>query len=124
MTLTGARTVIVLLPLVFPFVAMAAPEWPLAKPIRIEVISAAGGVADIVPRVLSHPLAKSIGEPVVVENRPGAGGNIAAGIVAKADPDGHSLLMTGSNQAVNPTLLPNPGFDYGRDLAPLAECGQ
>ena len=62
----------------------------------------------------------SIGLPVLVENRPGAGGNIAATIVAKAAPDGHTLLSTGSNQAVNPTLLPNPGFDYERDLVPVS----
>jgi tripartite-type tricarboxylate transporter receptor subunit TctC len=98
----------------------AAQNWPLAKPIKIEVISAAGGLTDIVPRVLSNDLGKSIGQPIVIEDRPGAGGNIAAGIVAKADPDGHTLLMTGSNQSVNPTLLPNPGFDYDHDLAPLS----
>lgn len=97
-----------------------ADNWPLGKPIRVEVISAAGGLTDIVPRVLSRYLAEAIGQPVVIENRPGAGGNIAAGVVAKADPDGHTLLMTGSNQSVNPTLLPNPGFDYDRDLIPLS----
>lgn len=97
-----------------------AENWPLGKPIRVEVISAAGGLTDIVPRVLSKYLSESIGQPVVIENRPGAGGNIAAGVVAKADPDGHTLLMTGSNQSVNPTLLPNPGFDYDRDLVPLS----
>jgi tripartite-type tricarboxylate transporter receptor subunit TctC len=97
-----------------------AQSWPLQKPIRLEVISAAGGLTDIVPRLLSKYLSASIGQPVVVENRPGAGGNIAAGIVAKAEPDGHTILVTGSNQAVNPTLLPNPGFDYERDLLPVS----
>jgi tripartite-type tricarboxylate transporter receptor subunit TctC len=75
---------------------------------------------DIVPRVLSNFLSASIGVPVVVENRPGAGGNIAAAVVARAEPDGHMLLVTSANQAVNPTLLPNPGFDYERDLAPVS----
>jgi tripartite-type tricarboxylate transporter receptor subunit TctC len=98
----------------------SAANWPLSKPIRIEVISAAGGLTDVVPRILSNHLAQSIGEPIVVEDRPGAGGNIAAGIVAKAEPDGHTILMTGSNQSVNPTLLPDPGFDYDHDLAPLS----
>jgi len=56
----------------------------------------------------------------VVENRPGAGGNIAAGVVAKAEPDGHMLLVTSTNQAVNPILMPDPGFDYARDLAPVS----
>jgi tripartite-type tricarboxylate transporter receptor subunit TctC len=94
--------------------------WPQSQPIKIEVISAAGGLTDIVPRELADPLSASLGVPIIVEDRPGAGGNIAAGIVAKADPDGHTLLVTGSNQAVNPTLLPNPGFDYERDLVPVS----
>jgi len=98
----------------------AAHDWPGTKPIRFEAGSAAGGIIDFVPRVLSNYLSASIGVPVVVEDRPGAGGNIAAGVVAKADPDGHTLLVTGSNQAVNPTLLPNPGFDYERDLVPIS----
>jgi len=115
-----ANMLLMLGALAVPMAAATAQNWPLAKPIRIEVISAAGGLTDIVPRMLADPLAKSIGQPIVVEDRPGAGGNIAAGVVAKADPDGHTLLMTGSNQAVNPTLLPNPGFDYDHDLAPLA----
>ena len=97
-----------------------AQAWPGQQPIKIEVISAAGGLTDIVPRQLSNYLSKSIGVPVIVEDRPGAGGNIAAGAVAKAAPDGHMLLVTGSNQAVNPTLLPHPGFDYQRDLVPVS----
>jgi len=73
-----------------------------------------------VPRTLSNPLAASIGVPVVVEDRPGAGGNVAAVVVARAEPDGHTLLVTGSNLVANRTLLPNPGFDYERDLAPVS----
>jgi tripartite-type tricarboxylate transporter receptor subunit TctC len=96
------------------------PDWPGTKPIRFEVIAAPGGLVDIVPRTLSDHLAASIGVPVMVEDRPGAGGNVAAALVARAEPDGHTLLVTGSNQAVNPTLLPNPGFDYERDLAPVS----
>jgi tripartite-type tricarboxylate transporter receptor subunit TctC len=98
----------------------SAQSWPGSQPIKIEVISAAGGLTDIVPRVLSNDLSKSLGVPIIVEDRPGAGGNIAAGIVAKAAPDGHTLLVTGSNQAVNPTLIPHPGFDYQRDLVPIS----
>jgi tripartite-type tricarboxylate transporter receptor subunit TctC len=96
------------------------PGWLGTKPIRFEVIAAPGGLIDIVPRTLSDHLAASIGVPVAVEDRPGAGGNVAAALVARAEPDGHTLLVTGSNQAVNPTLLPNPGFDYERDLAPVS----
>ena len=100
--------------------AAGAETWPGTKPLRFQTTSAAGGVTDIVPRLLSNHLAALLGVPVIVENRPGAGGNIAAAIVARAEPDGHMLLSTGSNQAVNPTLLPNPGFDYQRDLVPVS----
>ena len=100
--------------------ASDAPNWPATKPVRFEVTAAAGGLIDMVPRQLSNYLSESIGVPVVVEDRPGAGGNIAAALVARAEPDGHMLLVTGSNQAVNPTLLPNPGFDYERDLVPVS----
>ncbi|MGA8499179.1 MAG: tripartite tricarboxylate transporter substrate-binding protein [Xanthobacteraceae bacterium] len=96
------------------------PDWPGTKPIRFEVVAAPGGLIDIVPRTLSNSLAASLGVPVVVENRPGAGGNVAAAVVAHAEPDGHTLLVTGSNLVVNPALLPNPGFDYERDLAPVS----
>jgi tripartite-type tricarboxylate transporter receptor subunit TctC len=98
----------------------AAQDWPGTRPIRFEVIGAAGGLVDLAPRELSNYLPAAIGVPVVVENRPGANGNIAAGAVAKAEPDGHTFLVTSTNQAVNPTLLPNPGFDYGRDLVPVS----
>ncbi len=100
--------------------AYGADSWPGTKPLRFQVITAAGGLPDFVPRELSNYLAASVGVPVVVENRPGAGGNIAAAMVARAEPDGHMLLVTSTNQAVNPTLSPNPGFDYQRDLAPVS----
>ncbi len=95
-----------------------AQDWP-QRPVKILVIAAPGGLPDMMARVVAKHLSASIGQPVVVENRPGAGGNIAALAVAKAAPDGHTLLLTGSNQSVNPTLLPNPGFDYDRDLTPV-----
>jgi tripartite-type tricarboxylate transporter receptor subunit TctC len=98
----------------------SAQGWPGTQPLKFEVGATAGALNDFVPRELSNYLSASLGVPVVVENRPGAGGNIAAGFVAKAQPDGHSLFVTGSQQAVNPTLVPNPGFDYERDLAPVA----
>src|SRR5262249_52008884 len=79
-----------------------AQSWPGTKPLRLEVAGSAGGLPDTVARALSDRIAASVGVPVVVENRPGAGGNLAAGFVAKADPDGHTLLVTSTNLAVNP----------------------
>jgi tripartite-type tricarboxylate transporter receptor subunit TctC len=100
--------------------ASVAQDWPGQLPLKFEVIAGAGGFIDFVPRELSNYLSASLGVPVVVENRPGAGGNIAAAVVARAPADGHTLLVTSSNQAVNPILLPNPGFDYARDLVPVS----
>lgn len=100
--------------------SVQAQSWPQQKAIKIQVIAAAGGLIDFTPRLIGKYLSPIIGEPVIVENRPGGGGNIASAVVAKAEPDGHTLLVTGSNQAVNPTLLPDPGFDYERDLVPIS----
>src|SRR6185437_14079913 len=73
--------------LMLPHQAAAQDNWP-QHPLKIEVISAAGGLTDIAARVVAKYLAPALGQPVVVENRPGAGGNLAAGAVAHADPDG------------------------------------
>lgn len=99
--------------------AAEAQNWP-TKPLRFEVVGSPGGLPDTVARALTTVLSKSLGVPMVVENRPGAGGNIAASVVATAAPDGYTFLVTGTNFAVNPVLLPDPGFDYARDLAPVS----
>ena len=93
-------------------------DWP-RRPVKIIVIASPGGFPDIAARTVANQLTGALGQPVVVENRAGGGGNIATDAVAKAAPDGHTLLLTGNNHAVNPTLLPNPGFDYEKDLAPI-----
>src|SRR3954469_13163302 len=95
-----------------------AQDWP-QRPLKIMVIAAPGGLPDLMARLVAKHLTESLGQPVVVENRPGAGGNMAALAVAKAAPDGYTLLLTGNNHAVNPTLIPDAGFDYQRDLAPV-----
>jgi tripartite-type tricarboxylate transporter receptor subunit TctC len=102
----------------------ALAQWQPARPIRIVVPFAPGGQPDVVARALAEPLSKALGQPVVVENRPGAGGNIAAEVVARAAPDGHTLLMgTNGPLAVSPALYRNLAFDPLRDLAPVTLVG-
>ncbi len=103
--------------------AQTAAPWP-TKPVKIVVMASPGGLVDVAARIIAGHLAKTTPHSVVVENRPGGGGNIATDFVAKSAPDGHTLLSTGSNHAVNQTLLPNPGFDYIKDVAPVTMLGQ
>ena len=95
-----------------------APAYP-AKPIRLIVAFAAGGIADSVARQIGVKLGARLGQPVVVENRGGAGGNIGARVVTAAEPDGYTLLVTTAALAVNASLYKNPGYSIA-DFAPVA----
>ncbi|WP_408598446.1 Bug family tripartite tricarboxylate transporter substrate binding protein [Limnohabitans sp.] len=86
------------------------------KPVKFVVAFAPGGPADIIARLLGQRLSESLGQPVVVENRAGAGGNVASGIVSKAAPDGYTLMVNTSSLAVNVSLSKNPGFDAEKDF--------
>lgn len=100
--------------------AHAQPEaWP-ARPIKIIVPYTPGTGQDTIARALAPGLTARLGQPVVVENRPGASGNIGMEAVAKAPPDGYTLLMTASTVVLNPLLYKNLGWDPFRDLAPVA----
>src|SRR5712691_1771808 len=93
-----------------------------SRPIKLVVGFAPGGAADFVARVLAEPLSKALGSPIVVENKPGAGSSIAAESVAKAAPDGYTVLIASpSSILVNPLLNPNPGFQPLRDLVPVSK---
>lgn len=97
--------------------AMAAyPE----KPIRLIVGFSAGGTTDVVARVVGKEVGEALGQPVVIENRPGGGSNIAADMVARADPDGYTLLMVAVTSAINHTLYKNLKFDLVDDFDPVA----
>jgi tripartite-type tricarboxylate transporter receptor subunit TctC len=94
-----------------PSIAIAQADYP-SRTIKIVVPLAAGGVADIVPRLLAEKLSAKWGQPVVIENRPGAGHNIGAEVVAKAEPDGYTLLATPQGPLVTSQLLyPKLAFD-------------
>ena len=98
----------------------AAAQWP-AKPVKIVVAFTPGGVHDTVTRILSVPLGEALGQPIVIENRAGAGGNIAAESVAKAAPDGYTFLVASEAMASNPALYTKLAYDPARDLAPVAK---
>jgi tripartite-type tricarboxylate transporter receptor subunit TctC len=95
--------------------------WP-ARPIKLIVGFAPGGAADFVSRLLQEPLAKALGQSIVVDNKPGAGSSIAAEVVAKAPADGYTFLIASpSSILVNPIISPKPGFDPRKDLIPVAK---
>jgi len=95
-----------------------APAYP-TKPIRIIVGSSAGGGGDTVARLMSHAMSAALGQQVIIDNRPGAAGNIGADIVAKAASDGYTLLFVFSGHVTNPSLYPKLPFDTVRDFAPI-----
>jgi tripartite-type tricarboxylate transporter receptor subunit TctC len=99
---------------------VAAPAQTFSKPVRIIVPFAPGGTSDILARLIGPKLQEAIGQPVVVENKTGAGGNIGADLVAKAEKDGHTLLLIDvSTLAISPNLLSNMTYSPTKDLAPV-----
>lgn len=100
--------------------ALAQASYP-DKTIRLVVPFSAGGALDVVGRILAQKLTESMGKQVVVDNRVGAGGNIGAEYVAKAAPDGYTLLMSSvTTMAINMSLTPKPPYDFERDYAPVS----
>lgn len=99
--------------------AAAQPAWP-TRPVTILVPYVAGGPSDTLARALAAALQPAIGQPVVVESRPGANGAVAAGMAARAAPDGHTLFVGASGiMTINPHLMRNLSYDPMRDFAPL-----
>lgn len=92
-----------------------AQAWP-GKPVHVIVPYAAGTITDVVPRIVLDQVAAQIGQPIVIENRPGAGGSTGAGIVAKAAPDGYTLLVNSSAQTIAPALYPGLSYDPAKDF--------
>jgi tripartite-type tricarboxylate transporter receptor subunit TctC len=106
--------------LVIGILPFAASAQTFSKPVRIIVPFAPGGTSDILARLIGPKLQDAIGQPVVVENKTGAGGNIGADFVAKADKDGHTLLLIDvSTLAISPNLMSNMTYSPTKDLAPV-----
>lgn len=100
--------------------AAHAVDWP-ARPVTLIVPFAVGGSTDATARLLAERLGKELGQQVVVDNRPGAGGNIGGALVAKARPDGYTLLLATSTMTTNVSLYKDMGFDVRKDLAPVSQ---
>ena len=112
--------VLLLAALALAVLPAAAADWP-SRPIRLVVPYPPGGPVDVSARLLAAPLQQALGQPVVVDNKPGAGGNIGADFVAKSAPDGHTLVMGAiATHAINPALYRNFPYDPVRDFAPVA----
>ncbi len=97
------------------------PPWP-TKPIRVIVPLTAGSASDVMGRIVADQLSQQLGQPIIVENRPGAGNTIGMSAVAKAEPDGHTLLVNSSTHTVTPATRTNLGFEMS-DLAAIAPLG-
>ena len=102
-----------------PAFAAAFPD----RPIHVAVPFSAGGAVDIVARTVMQQAGPALGQPIVIENRPGASGNIATAFVAKSEPDGYNLLIGANNLATNDALFDNLPFNAEKDLAPVTLVG-
>src|SRR5258706_2261927 len=106
--------------------AAAAPAWGAYpdKPVRVLVGFPAGSTGDLLARAVGPKLGERLGQPIVVENRTGAGSSIAAETVARSPADGYTLLLSTSANVINQSVSPNLKFDFMRDLAPVTQIGE
>src|SRR5688572_1349030 len=99
--------------------ALPAAGWP-TKPVTFIVPYPPGGGTDVIARIYQEPLAKALGQPIIIENRAAAGGSLGTGIAARANPDGHTLLFTLSSHSINPIIYPKLPFDTEKDFKPIS----
>jgi tripartite-type tricarboxylate transporter receptor subunit TctC len=103
--------------------AQTAPNWP-TKPIKAFIPFGAGSATDVVPRAVFDLLAMELGQPIVIENRGGAGGTLGVGAVVRAEPDGYTILANSSAHTIAPWIVPNVPYDTAKDLAGALMIGQ
>lgn len=115
----NTRRVLLAAAAALPFVARSQPRFP-SRPVRLVVPNGPGGAADITARTVGQAMSVALGQPVVIENKPGAGGVVAGELVARAEPDGHTLLLVSSGTAVSASLFKSLPFDTLRDFAPVS----
>jgi tripartite-type tricarboxylate transporter receptor subunit TctC len=116
------RTLVAVLGLGIATTDARAEAWP-TKPLRVIVAAGAGSTIDIVPRLVFEPLSIRLGQSIVIENRGGAGGTIAAHSVSKADPDGYTILVHSNAHTIAPSLYPNLGYYPERDFTAVVPFG-
>jgi tripartite-type tricarboxylate transporter receptor subunit TctC len=119
LTRLAALSILCLLCCAAPAVAQDAKDYP-TKPIRVIVPYPPGGGTDVVARIIADPLAAALGQPIIIDNRGGAAGNLGTDIAAKAAPDGYTILLTLSSHTINPRLYDKLPFDVERDFAPIS----
>src|SRR5215475_5789851 len=119
----GRLTLIGSVTLAFASAAVAqedASKYP-SRPIHLIVGFAAGGGNDVIARIYGQKLSENLGQPVIVENKPGAGAIVATEYVAKAAPDGYTLLVSATGMAINPSLYAKLPYDAARDFVAISE---
>jgi len=116
------RLLLGLLPFLFLDLQANAQSWPV-KPLRVIVPIAAGSSVDLVARIVCEQLSDQLAQPIIVENRPGAGQTLGVAAAAKSDPDGYTLLVNSSAHTIGPALYPNAGYHPARDFTAVALLG-
>src|SRR3954454_6546107 len=120
--MTPLRVCLIAAYLPLMYAAASAQTWP-SRPIRAIIPFGAGSATDLVPRIVFDQLSPQLGQPIVVENRTGAGGTLGTNAVAQADPDGYTLLAHSNAFSVSPAIYANLPYDTEKDFAPIAPFG-
>src|SRR5688572_19791921 len=113
------RLLFLVLSLIVSFWIGSAFAWP-TKPITFIVPYPPGGGTDVIARIVQEPLSRQLGQPIVIENRGGAGGSLGTAVAARANPDGHTMLFTLSSHSINPAIYASLPFDTERDFRPVS----